>query len=162
MMERTRHEFDVIRLWEQPASVFLQYPGLIPFAVLGESEDATETLRQATQTIDRIANPITQANLMAASGILAGLKLSGTFGFVTKFRFKERKRLILYSSKYSVIKSIFREWQEFIAIFNPNRISDLVKPALALIKIDTADFILVRYTGRGTASEILRVNEKSY
>jgi predicted transposase YdaD len=66
---------DVIRLWEQPASVFLQYPGLIPFAVLGESEDAEETLRQATQIINRVADPIAQANLMAASGILAGLKL---------------------------------------------------------------------------------------
>ena len=72
LMERTRHEFDVIRLWEQPASVLLQ---LIPFAVLGESENAEETLRQATQIIDRIADPIKQANLMAASGILAGLKL---------------------------------------------------------------------------------------
>ncbi|MDJ0733519.1 MAG: Rpn family recombination-promoting nuclease/putative transposase [Nostocaceae cyanobacterium] len=75
VMERTRHEFDVIRLWEEPASVFLQYPGLIPFAVLGESEDAQETLRQATQIINRVSDPISQANLMAASGILAGLKL---------------------------------------------------------------------------------------
>ncbi|MBE9013503.1 Rpn family recombination-promoting nuclease/putative transposase [Pseudanabaenaceae cyanobacterium LEGE 13415] len=74
-MERTRHEFDVIRLWEQPASLFLQYPGLIPFAVLGQSADAEETLRQAAQRVDQIENPQTQANLMAASGILAGLKL---------------------------------------------------------------------------------------
>jgi predicted transposase/invertase (TIGR01784 family) len=75
MMERTRHEFDVIRLWEQPASLFLQYPGLIPFAVLGQSESAEETLRQASQRVDQITDPTTQANLMAASGILAGLKL---------------------------------------------------------------------------------------
>jgi predicted transposase YdaD len=34
-MERTCHEFDVIRLWEKPASIFLQYPGLIPFAASG-------------------------------------------------------------------------------------------------------------------------------
>jgi predicted transposase/invertase (TIGR01784 family) len=74
-MERTRHEFDVIRLWEQPASLFLQYPGLIPFAVLGQSADAEETLRQAAQRVDQIADPKTKANLMAASGILAGLKL---------------------------------------------------------------------------------------
>ena len=45
VMERTRHEFDVIRLWEQPASLFLQYPGLLPFAVLGRSADAEEALR---------------------------------------------------------------------------------------------------------------------
>jgi predicted transposase/invertase (TIGR01784 family) len=74
-MERTRHEFEVIRLWEQPATLFLQYPGLIPFAVLGQSADAEETLRQAAQKMDQIADPTTQANLMAASGILAGLKL---------------------------------------------------------------------------------------
>ncbi len=75
MLERTRHEFDVIRLWEQPASVFLQYPGLIPFAVLGQTANPAETLRQATQVVDQIEDPTTQANLMAASAILAGLRL---------------------------------------------------------------------------------------
>jgi predicted transposase/invertase (TIGR01784 family) len=75
MMENTRHEFEVIRLWEQPASLFLQYPGLIPFAILGQSNDAEETLRQAAQKVDQITDPQTKANLMAASGILAGLKL---------------------------------------------------------------------------------------
>lgn len=74
-MENTRHEFEVIRLWEEPASQFLQYPGLIPFAVLGRSADAEETLRQAAQRIDQIADAEAQANLVAASGILAGLKL---------------------------------------------------------------------------------------
>jgi predicted transposase/invertase (TIGR01784 family) len=74
-MESTRHEFEVVRLWEQPAERFLQYPGLLPFAVLGQSADAEETLRQAAQRMDQIADHTTQANLMAASGILAGLKL---------------------------------------------------------------------------------------
>jgi predicted transposase/invertase (TIGR01784 family) len=72
-MERTHHEFEVVRLWEQPASLFLQYLGLIPFAVLGQSADPEETLRQAAQRVAQIADPTTQANLMAASGILAGL-----------------------------------------------------------------------------------------
>jgi predicted transposase/invertase (TIGR01784 family) len=75
-MERTRHEFDVVRLWEQPASLFLQYPGLIPFAALGQSVNAEEILRQAAQRLDQISEPLTQANLMAASGILAGLQLN--------------------------------------------------------------------------------------
>jgi predicted transposase YdaD len=42
---------------------------------LGQSADAEETLRQAAQRMDQVADPTTQANLMAASGILAGLKL---------------------------------------------------------------------------------------
>jgi predicted transposase/invertase (TIGR01784 family) len=74
-MERTRHEFEVVRLWEQPASLFLEYPGLIPFAALGQSPDVEETLRRAAQLVEQIEDPQTQANLMAASGILAGLKL---------------------------------------------------------------------------------------
>jgi predicted transposase YdaD len=74
-LENTRHDFEVIRLWEQPASLFLQYPGLLPFAVLGQSESPAEMLRQATQIVDQIEDPTTQANLMAASAILAGLRL---------------------------------------------------------------------------------------
>jgi len=75
VLERTHHEFDVMRLWEQPASLFLQYPGLLPFAALGESESPAEMLRQVAQIVDQIKEPITQANLMAASAILAGLRL---------------------------------------------------------------------------------------
>jgi predicted transposase/invertase (TIGR01784 family) len=74
-LEYTHHEFEVIRLWEQPAELFLQYPGLLPFAVLGQSTNTEEILRQAAERVDRITDPVTQSNLMAASGILAGLKL---------------------------------------------------------------------------------------
>jgi predicted transposase/invertase (TIGR01784 family) len=75
VLERTHHEFDVIRLWEQPASLFLQYPGLLPFATLGQSKSPAEMLRQATQLVEQIEESTTQANLMAASAILAGLRL---------------------------------------------------------------------------------------
>jgi predicted transposase/invertase (TIGR01784 family) len=75
VLERTHHEFDVMRLWEQPASLFLQYPGLLPFAALGQSESPAEMLRQVAQIVDQIEEPTTQANLMAASAILAGLRL---------------------------------------------------------------------------------------
>lgn len=74
-MERTRHEFEVIRPWEQPASLFLEYPGLIPFAALGDTLNVEETLRQAAQRVDQVPDPVTKANLMAASGILADLIL---------------------------------------------------------------------------------------
>jgi predicted transposase/invertase (TIGR01784 family) len=75
VMERTHHEFEVIRLWEQPASLFLQYPGLIPFAALSDTVDVETTLGQVAQQVDQISDLETKANLMAASGILAGLRL---------------------------------------------------------------------------------------
>ena len=104
VLERAPHESDVIWLWKQPASLFLQYPGLIPFAVLGESADAEETLRQAAQRVDQIADPQTQANLMAASGILAGLKLE------EDIIYRILRRDIMQES--TVYRSIQREAQE--------------------------------------------------
>jgi predicted transposase/invertase (TIGR01784 family) len=104
MMECTRHEFEVIRLWEQPASLFLQYPGLIPFAILGQSVDAEETLRQVAQRVDQIQDPQTQANLMAASGILAGLKLED------EIVYRILRRDIMQES--TVYRSMQREVQE--------------------------------------------------
>ena len=74
-MERTHHEFDVVCLWEQPAALFLQYPGLLPFAALGQTSDPEATLSQVAQAVNQISDPTTQANLTAASAILAGIRL---------------------------------------------------------------------------------------
>jgi predicted transposase/invertase (TIGR01784 family) len=80
-LERTHHEFEVIRLWEQPAEVFLRYPGLIPFAALGDTEDPEATLRQVAQKVKQILDPEAQANIIAASAILAGLRLDNDIIF---------------------------------------------------------------------------------
>jgi predicted transposase YdaD len=82
----------------------LQYLGLIPFAVLGQSADAEETLRQAAQRMDQITDPQTQANLMAASGILAGLQLE------EESIYRVLRRDIMQES--TVYRSIQREVQE--------------------------------------------------
>jgi predicted transposase YdaD len=103
-MERTRHEFDVIRLWKQPATLFLQYPGLISFAVLGQSADAEELLRQAAPRLDQISDSTIQANLMAASGILAGLKLED------EVVYRILRRDLMQES--TVYRSIWREAEE--------------------------------------------------
>jgi predicted transposase/invertase (TIGR01784 family) len=100
-LECTRHEFDVVRLWEQPASFFLAYPGLLPFATLGETSDPEAILRQVAQAVDRISDPTTQSNLAAASAILAGLKLEDDIIY------KVLRRDIMQES--SVYRSIFAE-----------------------------------------------------
>ncbi|MBD2313463.1 Rpn family recombination-promoting nuclease/putative transposase [Desertifilum sp. FACHB-1129] len=77
-LERTRHEFDAIRLWEQPTDIFLGSPGLIPFAVLSQSSDRTQVLQQAIQVIDTISDRRIQSNVAAATAVLAGLVLEKT------------------------------------------------------------------------------------
>ncbi len=49
VLENTRHEFGVIRLWEQPTDIFLNTPGLLPFATLSQTEDKTRTLQQVAE-----------------------------------------------------------------------------------------------------------------
>ncbi len=70
-----RHEFEVIRLWEQPTTDLLQFPGLLPLAVLGQSDNPTQTLREVSSVIDRIEDRRQKSNIAAATSILAGLVL---------------------------------------------------------------------------------------
>ncbi len=74
-VEGTRHEFEVIRLWEQPTRPFLQAPGLLPFAVLSQTNERISTLQQVAQAISQITDPRTQSNVAASTFILAGLIL---------------------------------------------------------------------------------------
>ncbi|OLP15401.1 flagellar assembly protein H [Leptolyngbya sp. 'hensonii'] len=73
---RLRHEFQVVRLWEQPPEIFLKRPGLLPYAVLSQTSDHSGVLREVAQVIDTLPSRQQQSNLTAASGILAGLVLS--------------------------------------------------------------------------------------
>ncbi|NEN98571.1 MAG: Rpn family recombination-promoting nuclease/putative transposase, partial [Moorea sp. SIO3I7] len=71
----TRHEFEVIRLWEQSTQPFLESTGLLPLAVLTQTPDAAQTLRQVAARVEAIPEMRIQSNVAACAGILAGLLL---------------------------------------------------------------------------------------
>jgi predicted transposase/invertase (TIGR01784 family) len=75
----TRHEFEVIRLWEQPTQLFLESTGLLPLAVLTQAADASQTLRQVAERVESIPELGVQSNVAASAGILAGLLLKRDF-----------------------------------------------------------------------------------
>jgi predicted transposase/invertase (TIGR01784 family) len=72
---RLRHEFEVVRLWEQPTEIFFQRPGLLPYAALSQASDRASVLRDVAATIESLNDRQQQSNLGAASAILAGLVL---------------------------------------------------------------------------------------
>jgi predicted transposase/invertase (TIGR01784 family) len=76
VLESTRHEFGVIRLWEQPSDIFLNTPGLLPFATLSQTEDKTRTLQQVAEAIEQINDTRIQSNIAASTAVLAGLVLN--------------------------------------------------------------------------------------
>jgi predicted transposase/invertase (TIGR01784 family) len=53
-LENTRHQFEVIRLWEQPASMFLESQGLYPFAVLAQTDEPESILRTVAAKIEAL------------------------------------------------------------------------------------------------------------
>ncbi len=74
-----RAEFEVIRLWEQPTEPFLESTGLLPLAVLTNTSDKAQTLRQVAAKVDAIPEKRVQSNVAASAGILAGLLLKRDF-----------------------------------------------------------------------------------
>jgi predicted transposase/invertase (TIGR01784 family) len=74
-LESTRHEFEVIRLWEQPSSIFLESVGLYPFASLAQTDQPELVLREVAARIEKIPESKLQADISAMSYILAGLVL---------------------------------------------------------------------------------------
>lgn len=64
----------MIRLWEQPAELFLQSPGLLPLAVLAQAERPDQVLRQVARAIEQQQRQV-RSNLAGCAGVLAGLKL---------------------------------------------------------------------------------------
>ncbi|ACB52801.1 unknown [Crocosphaera subtropica ATCC 51142] len=73
---KTYHQFEVIRLWEQPSEPLLQAPGLFPFAILAQTQDQENLLRQIAQEIEQISDSREQSNVAASTAILAGLVLN--------------------------------------------------------------------------------------
>ena len=69
------HQFRVIRLWEEPVEVFLNTPGLLPYAVLSQAADKESVLARVVNELEQIADSREQSNLVAATSILAGLEL---------------------------------------------------------------------------------------
>ena len=70
-----RHQFNVIRLWEQATDSFLNNSGLLPFAVLTRTDNPRETLTQVAAIIDSMPNKQQQSDISASTAILSGLKL---------------------------------------------------------------------------------------
>ena len=73
---KTNHQFEVIRLWEMPSEPLLRSPGLFPFAILAQTENRDNLLRQIAQEIDKIRDSRQQSNVAASTAILAGLLLN--------------------------------------------------------------------------------------
>ena len=89
------HQFNVIRLWEQPTELFQSSLGLLPLAVLTQTPDSVQTIRQVAQIIETLSDHQLQSNLAAATALMAGLKLDQSI-IQTLFRSEIMKESVIY------------------------------------------------------------------
>jgi predicted transposase/invertase (TIGR01784 family) len=68
-LEQTTHRFQVIRLWEQSSHLFMNNPGLLPFAVLSDASNKDDILQLVAAQIDSITDRRTQSNVTASAAI---------------------------------------------------------------------------------------------
>ena len=74
-LPQLHHEYNVIRLWEVPTQQLLTSSGLLPFAVLSQTENPVDVLQKVAKQIEGINNRTEQSNVTATTAILAGLVL---------------------------------------------------------------------------------------
>jgi len=72
-LAETSHRYRVIRLWEESPAPFLTSPGLLPLAVLTQSQNPTARLREVALALDTIEDRVAKANLTTASAVFGGL-----------------------------------------------------------------------------------------
>ncbi|MBG1266737.1 DUF4351 domain-containing protein [Nostoc sp. WHI] len=71
---KTRHEYRVIRLWEEDPTLLLANPALLPLATLARTDSPTELLEQVAASVDMIEETGERQNISACVQILAGLR----------------------------------------------------------------------------------------
>lgn len=64
-----------MRIWEVEPAVFLSTPGLLPYATLAQSDAPEGMLRQVVARLEALPDLAQRNNLIAATGILSGLRL---------------------------------------------------------------------------------------
>ena len=75
-LRELNHQFNIIRLWEQPTEIFQKYLGLLPFATLSQTDNPEETLRQVARQIENINDQQVRSNVAASTAIMSGIALS--------------------------------------------------------------------------------------
>ncbi len=59
-MKTCPHSFQVIRLWEENTPQFFHHPGLLPFAILSNTDDPEQVLSLVSRSLETISDDILQ------------------------------------------------------------------------------------------------------
>lgn len=72
--KKTRHEYRVIRLWEEDPTPLLANPALLPLATLARTDSPADLLTQVATAVDMIEETDERQNISACVQVLTGLR----------------------------------------------------------------------------------------
>lgn len=73
-VENTSHQYQVVRLWQEPPDSFMQDPALLPLAVLAGCSNPNDLLNRVAEQIKTIENRNERKVISNCTQILAGLR----------------------------------------------------------------------------------------
>ena len=118
----TTHRYQVIRLWEQEPTWFLENLALLPFAPLTRSDSPQGLLAQVAQKVATIEDRQQKANLASCTGLLAGLRFDKSL-IRQLFREEVMRESVIYQDwcpKYPnpLRDKIFKQMEDLIDVGN--------------------------------------------
>jgi predicted transposase/invertase (TIGR01784 family) len=78
-VEMTRHDYRVVRMWEQDPDVFLQDPALLPLAPLAATNQPEQLMFRIAEEVSKIESIEQQQEVAACTQVLAGLRFDKQF-----------------------------------------------------------------------------------
>ena len=70
----TQHQFNVVKMWEEPTEFFLNDPILLPFATLTQTESSDRLLNQVRHYVEQLPEPEQRRQVSSYVQLMAGLK----------------------------------------------------------------------------------------
>ncbi|NJR74685.1 MAG: DUF4351 domain-containing protein [Scytonema sp. CRU_2_7] len=93
--KKTRHEYRVIRLWEEDPTPLLANPALLPLATLARTDSPQDLLEQVAAAVDMIEERDERQNISACVQVLAGLRFPKNL-ITHLFREEVMKESVIY------------------------------------------------------------------
>ena len=70
----TQHQFNVVKMWEEPTEFFLNDPILLPFATLTQTKNSDRLLNQVLHQVQQLPEPDQRRQVSSYVQLMAGLK----------------------------------------------------------------------------------------
>ena len=70
----TQHQFNVVKMWEEPTEFFLNDPILLPFATLTQTQSSDRLLNQVRHQVEQLSEPDQRRQVSSYVQLMAGLK----------------------------------------------------------------------------------------